>query len=294
MNAHLELSELAQCADGTLTEAEAARVREHLAECRSCMAAYVDAVRYRAAWLADPDAFHLESGDRRLARRVLRKGVLAHRRSRYRVPHLSVAVLVSAVVVVGSIAALRAMNAAPTLGFALSPAVLDATAQSSARGLVLPGAEDHADRVRSESRSGPPASSLELDREVKSAIEGYESGSRGPDPGARVVAALLAAGEVETARAYARECLRQHPTAVPLLVFGADADYRANDLRGAEELLRAAAGRAPHDPLVALDLGLVLRRQGQDAEARRWLSRAAGSRLVPLATRATRELAQAP
>jgi putative zinc finger protein len=63
---HIELSTLAQCADGTLPEIEARTVREHLAECRSCLAAYVDAVRYRAAWLADSDAFRLEGSDRAL------------------------------------------------------------------------------------------------------------------------------------------------------------------------------------------------------------------------------------
>jgi hypothetical protein len=47
-----------------MREGEARTVRDHLAECRSCLAAYVDAVRYRAAWLIDPRAFRLDEGDR--------------------------------------------------------------------------------------------------------------------------------------------------------------------------------------------------------------------------------------
>ncbi len=293
MNPHVELTELAQCADGTLSETRAARVREHLAECRSCMAAYADAVRYRAAWLADPGSFRLEGDDRRLAREESLAAWSADGTRRGRFPLFRVA-LASAVVLMGAIVGLRAMNAAPTLGFKLSPAVLDAAARSSALGLVLPGAEDHADQFRPELRSGPPSSSLELDAEVKSAVGDYERGSRGPVSGARVVAALLATGEIDAARDYARECLRQHSTAVPLLVFAADAAFRANDVGGAEELLRRAAREAPRDPLVALDLGLVLRQQGRDAEARGLLSRAAEARVAPLAARARRELAQNP
>lgn len=293
MNAHPELADLAQCADGTLSETEAVRIRRHLTDCRSCTAAYADAVRYRAAWLADAEAFQLDWSDRRIARGALREGAGASQRWP-RALRLGAALLASAVVAVFAVAAYQALNAAPTLGFRLNPAVLEAAGQSSARGLVLPGAEKHADRFRPELRAGPPSSSLELDREMKAAVGSYESGLQGPDASGRVVAALLAVGEIEAARGYAREGLRRYPTAVPLLVFGADADYRANDIRGAEELLRRAADRAPRDPLVALDLGLVLRRQGQEDEARRLLSRVADSRILPLAARARHELALAP
>jgi hypothetical protein len=290
---HPELNELAQLAEGTLDEPDASRIRKHLTRCRSCTAAYADAVRYRAAWLAEEEAFHLDSSDRRILREALGEGSGAGRR-RSRALRLGSALVAAAVLAVFAVAVFQAMNAAPTLGFRLSPAVLEASAQSSGRGLVLPGAEKHADRFRPELRAGLPSSSLELDREMKAAVESYESGSRGPDDSGRVVAALLAHGEIEAARGYAREGLRKYPSAVPLLVFGAAADYRANDIGGAEELLRRAAGRAPHDPLVALDLGLVVRREGHEDEARRLLSRVADSRNVALAARARRELTPAP
>src|SRR5262249_20108791 len=60
MTTHVDLATLAELVDGTLPAAEVSRVRAHLGECRSCMAAYADAVRFRAAWLANPDAFRAE------------------------------------------------------------------------------------------------------------------------------------------------------------------------------------------------------------------------------------------
>jgi tetratricopeptide (TPR) repeat protein len=257
------------------------------------MAAYVDAVRYRAAWLADADAFRLEGDFRGLARASSGSAEAARSATPRGRSRRAFAVLVSAALLAAIVAGLRPLGSASSMGFKLSPAVLEASAQSSARGLVLPGAEAYADRVRPELRSGPSAGSLALDRELKAAIEVYERGSRDPAAGARVVAALLANGEIEAAGDYAREGLRLHPDAVPLLVFGADARYRANDLAGAEALLRRAADRAPRDPLVALDLGLVLRQLGRSDEARRALQRASGTHVAPLSARARRELAPA-
>jgi tetratricopeptide (TPR) repeat protein len=291
MSQHLGLSELAQFAEGTLPEPRAERAREHIAQCRSCMAEYVDAVRYRAAWLADAEAFQLDGEFRELAGAKVRPGGASpgHRRRRRRAR--AIVFLAAAAGIVIGFATIRPSDPSPTLGFALDPAVLEATSRSSERGLVLPGAEHDADRVRPELRSGPSTTSSQLDEELRKAISRYEQGARDAGSGARVVAALLAGGEIETARDYARESLGRFPNAIPLLVFAADADYRANDLAGAEALLRRALHVAPHDPMVALDLGLVLRRLGRSAEARELLARAAGSRVASLAARASRELA---
>src|SRR5262245_38753151 len=54
---HIGLEDLALLAEGRLKPEQAARLHEHLAECRQCTAAYADAVRYRAVWLAESEAF---------------------------------------------------------------------------------------------------------------------------------------------------------------------------------------------------------------------------------------------
>ena len=287
VEAHIELSALAQCADGTLPEDEARTVREHLAECRSCLASYVDAVRYRAAWLVDSQAFRLEGGDRELAG-LPRSGEEDSRRSPSAFQRLALIASVAALAVV-CVRVTRGPDA-PSLAFRLDPATLDATVRSGAGWLVLPGAAAHADGTLPERRSGAAPSSLELEAEVRAAIASYEGGSRGPDATARLVAALLADGDVAAANDYAKEALQAYPDHVPLLVFAAAAKTRANDLPGAERLLRRASHRAPRDPVVALDLGMLLCRTGNGADPRLWLEQAAASRAVHVAARARREL----
>jgi tetratricopeptide (TPR) repeat protein len=288
--AHIGLSALAQCADGTLPEDEARTVREHLAKCRSCLAAYVDAVRYRAAWLVDSQAFRLEGGDRALAGlpRSADRSAAESRRSPGAFRRIALVASVAALVAV-SVRIAHGPDA-PSLAFRLDPATLDATVRSAAGGLVLPGAAAHADGTLPERRSGPASSTLELEAEVRAAIASYEGGSRGPDAAARLVAALLADGDVAAANDYAREALQAYPDHVPLLVFAAAAKTRANDLPGAERLLRRASRRAPRDPVVALDLGMLLCRSGNGADPRRWLEQAAASRAAHVAARARREL----
>jgi len=288
-DSHIDLSTLAQCAEGTLTEEEARTVRDHFAECRSCLAAYVDAVRYRAAWLADSQAFRLEDRDRSLVRMDLMDGRSTEEHRGRPSTFRKVALVASFATLLAVSIQILARPEAPTLGFRLDPATLEATAHASAGGLVLPGAEAHADGSRPERRSGAAPSSLELEAELRAAIDAYE-GSRGPEAGARVVAAFLADGDIAAASDYAQEALRAHPNDVPLLVFAAAARTRANDLPEAERLLRRAIRRAPRDPVVALDLGLVLCRLGRRTESYAWLERAAASPVAPVAARARREL----
>jgi len=286
---HVEAGFLAELADGTLAQADAIQVRKHLAECRSCMAAYADAVRYRAAWLAEPEGFALEKNMRSVAMNPSRvEKSVARRISRRIVWPLAAA----AAVVVAVIALIP--DRSPSLSFSLPPRIREASGWSSATGLVLPGAEQHANDVRPERRSGRTAVSSELEREVQTTIDAYEDSARGPESGARVVAALLATGEVDAASDYSRECLRRRPRDVPLLVFAADAGYRSNNLAGAETLLRRAKEVAPRDPVVTLDLALVLRQSGKRDEARALLGHASRSRVGPIAARAKRELAQLP
>src|SRR5262245_53783729 len=65
---HLTPEQIAMIAEGRMSETEAAGAMEHLSRCRSCMAAYSDAVRYAAAWLAVPKAFEPPDALLKLAR----------------------------------------------------------------------------------------------------------------------------------------------------------------------------------------------------------------------------------
>lgn len=290
MTSHIEPGILAALAEGRLPSEEADGVRAHFADCRSCMAAYADAVRYRAAWLAEPEAFEPDAAMLAAARRALgESGFSATPAGRFparRVALIAAGLLVAVLGPVGY----SMFERSPALRFRLPEAVREATERSSARGLVLPGGAGGADRILTGMRSGQAIGSPALERELQASIAAYEGGARSSESGARVVAALLASGETGAASDYANECLRADPGNVPLLVFAADARYRLNDPPGAEELLRRARAAAPRDPIVGLDLALVLRGQGREDEARRLIEQVKRTRVAPLAARAAREL----
>lgn len=286
---HPDLETLAELAEGTLGRAAAQTLRGHLATCRTCTAAYVDAVRYRAAWLARPELFVRapEAARRVVALRRTRRGMAAWRRVR---PAAAAAIVVA--LTIGAVQVERARRA-PTLRLTLPPAVLAASERSSSFGLVLPGAAQRADRPAPLYRAGFAAPGAELDREVDALIVRYERGDRSPATAARLIEALLGIDDLDAARAYAGEALGRTPDDPSLLTCAAAAQYRSNDLAAAEGLLRTALSRAPGDPMVALDLGLVLRARGLSQPSAALLTRAAHGGSAPIAARARHELADA-
>src|SRR5262245_54781261 len=154
MTIHVDLGTLAELVDGSLAPGKASEARAHLRQCRSCMAAYVDAVRYRAAWLADPEAFRPDDDVRRWAESGGDGPRSSPRSSWVRLGGKVLQVSAAAVLVIWLAATL--VGGAPTVRFELPPAVRDAVARSSERGLVLPGAAEVADRSDPELRSGQP------------------------------------------------------------------------------------------------------------------------------------------
>jgi len=286
---HLTGEQLGELVEGTLTRERAAAYHLHLADCAGCAAAWADAVRYRAAWLRQPGQFGLAKG---VAAHLARDSGPSARPSRTPATlrlWLPAARVATAVVAVGAWA-LHPWRATPTLGFDLPPAVRASIESSSARELVLPGGERHADRAAPGKRSGAISGSLGLTHEVAELTARYEGGERSADGTTRLVAALLACGDLEAANAYAREGLRAYPADVRLLVLMAELRYRASDLVDAERHLRTAARIAPGDPVVGLDLALVVSERGDAAEARKWFERVAASGPPPLAARARQEL----
>ena len=172
---------------------------------------------------------------------------------------------------------------------ALPAAVRAAAERASAEGLVLPGGERGADQPAPAFRSGPAADPPALARAADSLIAAYEGGARAADAAAQLVTALVAGNDLDAARDYAREGLERHPGDPRLLVLAAAVSYRGSDLAQAAGLLRAARARAPRDPVVALDLAIVLRQRGEAPAADRLLAEVARSREPALAARARAE-----
>lgn len=292
---HIALDDLAILAEGRTPAAEAEIIAEHLAECRSCMAAYADAVRYRAAWIAAPHAFEptpelFEAGlsvggvpraERSGASRESRTHRVAHGRM---IAAVAAAVLIG-IFVVGDMArrAWRSQIPAPIV------AALEA---SSSVGLVLPGGERGAASTRPTYRGGTKLRDAELEGTVEDCLRAYESGRRGAAETYAVAAGCLVTGQITDARDYVEDGLHRYPNDFRLLVLSADIAYRESDLELAERRLREALRQRRGDPTATLDLAIVLAANGQPVEAKRWLDALVVSQAhTPIGERARRLLA---
>ena len=106
-----------------------------------------------------------------------------------------------------------------------------------------------------------------------------------------VGAGCMSLGQLNLARDYALEGLERDPKHLALMLLAADIRLRSNDPAGAESLLRRALEERTNDPVVQLDLAIVLREQGRGPDADRMLRvLAARGGHVAIADRARRML----
>jgi tetratricopeptide (TPR) repeat protein len=290
---HPREEDLAALAEGRLLPEQAASLERHLAACRSCMAAYTDAVRYRAGWLATPEAFEP-------APDLIERGVAVRRTSADR-----------ATAVGGEPRGRRVAWAGATLGLGLvlvvgiflqsdfrsrsesrrvAGPIRVALEDLSGRGLVLAEGEAGAASSGPVLRSGLEQAGPELSTAVREARARYEAG-RGRGANAYPVAAgLHCMGQTDAARDYIDEGLRRNSNDVRLLILRADIAYRDSDLDGAERSLRQALATGRGTPAAALDLGIVLAELHRREEAARLFEETAKNAPAPIAARARREL----
>ncbi len=279
---HLSEEELAVLADGCEPRDDPDPRLRHLARCRSCMAAYADAVRYRAAWLARPERFTT----RLPARPTL--GWATHRRVGGGWAMAAASLVVAAAMTTAFLGVFEVQPRA--LPYGVRP-VLEA---ASSTGLVLPGGHAGAAPVSSSYRSNLPVPQAAADA-IEDMRVRYENGERSLDHLFALSDALIAARQIDLARDYTTEGLRLAPSDPRfLLLAGILADLDGAPER-AEKLLHAARRAAPNDPTVALDLGLILlETRGPAAAApllREVIERVPGT---PPAVRAGRALAAPP
>ena len=282
---HIEVETLAAFAEGHLGEAESLEIRRHLLGCRTCTAIWVDAIRYRAAWLANSEAFEMDHADRATAHDLAGSRKARPSRSPIWPRAVALAGLAVLLAVVGRLAVLRSSES-PDDRIHLHPAVLKAFSISQGLELVLPGTEGL--RPRGEARrSGSPSVSVDLDRQLKESLADYERKPGDPRAGVRLVATLLAAGDVESAAPYASECLRAHPDDAAMLLWAAEIAMREDRLADAQRLVERAV--AIGDTRATLDLGIVRRERGDVAGAAASFERASRSTDAAIAARARAE-----
>ena len=275
---HLSLEDLGSVAEGRASP-EAIR---HLSQCRTCMAAYADGVRYRAAWLTSPERFASPAAGE----------PAVHRR---RTP-------VEVVVWVGA-AALIAIGVAlvvvrpwrpPSAGAGMPPEIRQLLVHASSRGLVFPGAEGGAGGDTPSYRTDLVITDQALST-LETMRQQIESGESLIDRLYALSAGLIAAGRVDLAHDYIGEARARAPRDARFLVLAAMVSMHGGEKAEAESLLQFARQLVPGDPTVALDLGLVVHQTRGLTDARPYLLEAAekvpGS---PTAQRARQLLEGAP
>jgi tetratricopeptide (TPR) repeat protein len=292
MAGHLSVDEIAVLAEGEVGAQERDTALAHLAICRSCMAVYADAVRYRAAWLARPDLFRTPDTLVRFALEALRRDEgPPTRRTRVPTPVAPMVAVAATFVIVAGVALVWGGFGRGHGDSKLAAPIRTALETSSATGLVIPGGERGANTPPPGLRSGDAVTPLDLETAVEQARTRYESGQRSPADGYAVAAGLLALGQLDAARGYSDEARRRAPEDFRLHVLAANIAYRSNDLGTAERELRSALQIRRGDPVASLDLALVLSEKGQTDAAIRVLTPLAGTGSGPVSARSRRELA---
>jgi len=286
---HLTEETIAALVDGQLDEREAAEARDHLAACRSCTAAFSEAVRFRTLWLDDPHAFAPHESLVRAGRKVpsLTSSPAASRRRRQ---PLSIGWRpVGLALGMGLIALVFFLVTQPQFGLigpnldgASIACLTDAIVSAPTQGMVLPGAEQRPPAGTPAYRSGSPTDA-DLRSAVQTAETVYERGRQSADVAVWLVGGQICIGQLGKARIYVREARRRFPEEPRLALLEAIIAYRESDLDRAEHLLRAEMVRNPQDDLVRLNLGLLLSQRGRRGEATDLLQRIQNEALVPRA-----------
>ena len=278
--AHLSEETLAVLAERGAQGLADERALQHLARCRSCLAAYADAVRYRTAWLAAPELFAPGGGS-------LPK--VAGVPTRRRVIPWAAAAAVLLVVGVGAPFLNRAKSPAPPASGPIA-ALLE---RASATDLVYHGGERGAAAEPRSYRAGG-VENRAADSAIEELRQRYEANAARSLPDLyALAAAFTAAGRTDLAHDYVQEGRALAPEHPGFLLLAAVLANRERDPQRADQLMRQARALAPHDATLMLDHAILLAESGASAEAaallRQVIRREPGS---ALASRAGRLLAR--
>jgi hypothetical protein len=270
------------------------------------MAAYVEAVRYRAAWLAEPEAFKPPKDVLERARAAVVPAPVDPQASAHRPlgqaktdRRLAAAGLLAAACLV-AVLVLRPGAPRPGTRVPLPMPVAQALADRThlGSGLFLPGAESvrtqSAKHLRGRAESGvagePGAlvTSHVVDslRDAYALAKGVRARTRA---GYGLATALFARGETTAARDTVEDLLEQSPGDCACRALAAQLEFGRSP-HAAEQHLRSAIAAGCHDDITRIDLAIVEAAQGDSANARETLEQFE-HRDDALGDRARRELA---
>lgn len=285
---HPLLEDLALLADGRAGRELARSLESHLSVCRSCHAAWADAVRTRAELRSHPENFQLDEGT---LQRASRLHLNPKRRSAVGLSRRTWLVLAPAATV--GLAALIIMRLVPSGGSpeAVVPEpIRTSIASASAVGMILPGGEgaagDATPQHRGTSSSDEQAIALLTDMAQTNLL------ATGPvDAVVWLLSGYVAEGQLDIAGALTRQALVRFPRDERIRTIEAVIRYRAGNAEQAEILLRHLLRSNPQNHSVSLNLGILLAEKGETIEAQELLRQVADEAAdSPLGARAQREL----
>jgi len=288
---HVSSEEIARLAEGGLPPEGAESLLPHLARCRSCMAAYVEAVRYRAAWLADRHAFDPRDELREIGRQVAGSTVSSRPRTPRRLL-MATAPVAAGVLVVLLLWQGPWRRSLGTVELPRSIATALARQTHLADGLFLPGAESVRAHPAEILRGGEPNTNgfERLADSLGAEFRRATPRASRARAGYRYAAVLFITGRPQSANEVLDEVLAQEPGDCACQSLAAELDLATSPER-AERHLREAVAHGCRDPLTRMNLAIVQRSLGDASSAARTFQRLAG-RKDAIGERARAELSR--
>ena len=266
---HVEYEEIARLAEGRVSPEQAEPMLAHFSQCRSCMAAYTEAVRYRAAWLAKREAFEPPRDMLERGRAVL-SGAPHHRPALPR-RVFQVAAPVAAVLLV--LVIIGRLGRQPTeAGQGLPPPVAQALAKRTLEGgLFVPGTEAVRVDAPDTLRSSPDLTVL-VTKDLEDSLHAVYTQARAGRPRERAgfcfASALTARGSEREALEVVQRLLKDDPRNCACMSLAANLEYGRSQLDLAERHLSTALAAGCRDDVTQMNLGIVKLTRGDTAEAR--------------------------
>jgi len=295
---HLSPEEIALIIEGNADSRDLAGFYEHIRECAQCAEALRDSAVYctvPAPGLADSEGARAvaEAGGRLAVPRGAARassGPWNRRLVRYSAFATAAAMILAAGILIGNLMQPQSAR----LAYGMPSTVRGAIETISSRGpIVMPGGEGGLLSSEPVHRAGYVPLEGGLQESVDELYRRYRKEDASPDVAYWLLSAYVAASRIDIARDIAADARKRFPDDTRIAVLDAIISYIDGDYARAESVLRDVVESGSDDPLVKLDLAVVLIARGSNAEAKTLLARVIDEAPgTPLAGRAGSILAE--
>lgn len=289
---HLPAEDLARLIDGDRSALDEAGWC-HLANCRSCFAAYAEAVRFRDHWLSDRESFEpsrdvIEAGMGRGPAAEPAGGGTARRGfppggSRPVLLRLGPVLAVLALLLIAAgFSRWWPLSRQANNGQApIWEPIKVQLAQETALGMVIPGIESVDGKTLPVYRSPEKPHIEELRTANRELLSAYREDRSNADLAFWLIGGHLAGNDLRSTETFLENARRMFPGDERFSILAAVTAFKRNDIEVAETILRGVLRREPDHPEARFNLVYLLAQQGRVDEARHLASAEARQGLTP-------------